>query len=206
MLLAEASWLFRRSAYDESAARAGQAISLADQQGDLPRQTAARLWRGRALTWQGRHEDARAALEDALKHARRAGDRSAIAESLRYLAIVANNVSDYPRAERLLAEALEAHGSGGSATERAAVLTQLGAVLYNVERFEEAAARFEEGLRIFTLAGYRYGEAVCAGNLASVAGARNELGLGSPPGAGGAGRRTRARRPRGHRDDAGADR
>ncbi len=176
VLLARASWLFRRSAYDESASCADEAIRLADEQDDARRQTTARLWRGRALTWQGRHDEARAALEDAGRHARAVQDAVATAEALRYLAIVANNVGDYARGERLLTQALEALESQGSITDRASVLGQMGAVLYNAERFEEAAARFEEALRIFTLAGYRYGEAVCAGNLASVFAARNELG------------------------------
>jgi class 3 adenylate cyclase len=180
VLLAEASWLFRRSSYEESVARSDEAITLADQQADLRRQTAARVWRGRALTWQGRHEDARAALEDALQYARTVGDPSIVAESLRYLAIVANNVGDYPRSERLLRQALQVLGSGGSATDRAAALGQLGAVLFNAERFEESAARFEEGLRIFSLAGYRYGEAVCAGNLATVLAAQSKLGRALP--------------------------
>ncbi len=175
VLMAEASWYFRRSAYEESAARAARATTLADRQSDPHRRTAARLWRGRALTWQGRHDDARAALDEALRHAQAAGDAVSSAEALRYLAIVANNVSDYTTGERLLREALQTLGTAGSATDRASVLGQLGAVLYNAERLEEAAAAFEEALRIFSLAGYRYGEAVCAGNLASVFGARHEL-------------------------------
>jgi tetratricopeptide (TPR) repeat protein len=177
VLLAEASWSFRRSDYEECAAGASRAVALADAHGDDRRRFAARLWRGRALTWQGRHDDARAALEDALAQARSAGDPVGTAECLRYLAIVANNTADLAVGERLLREALHVlDGSGaGSATDRASVLGQLGAVLFNAERLEEAAAVMEEALRIFTVAGYRYGEAVCAGNLATVAAARGEL-------------------------------
>jgi class 3 adenylate cyclase/tetratricopeptide (TPR) repeat protein len=175
VLLARAGWEFRRSHYDSSATLAGQAVRLTDEDGDPALRTSARLWRGRALAWQGRHAAAREALEDALVRARESGDPSLISESLRYLAIVANNVGDYSSARRLLDEALGVLEPGSLPAERASVLAQIGAVLYNQQDYPAARAALEEGLRIFRLAGYRYGEAVCAGNLATIAASQTRL-------------------------------
>jgi tetratricopeptide (TPR) repeat protein len=176
VLLARASWAFRRSRYEESESLATQAVSLADDAGDLVRGAAARLWRGRALTWRGQHRAARGSLQDALLRAREAGDAIAVAESLRYLAIVASNVSDTGAAQDLLHEALRTlHEAGAGDVDRAKVLAQLGAVLFNAQLLDEAIGPLEQARRTFALAGFRYGEAVCAGNLATIAASRGEL-------------------------------
>jgi tetratricopeptide (TPR) repeat protein len=48
-------------------------------------------------------------------------------------------------------------------------------VLFNAQLLDEAIGPLEQARRTFALAGFRYGEAVCAGNLATIAASRGEL-------------------------------
>ena len=83
---------------------AEQAIALAESHGLDDLAMEAQLWLGKGLTWEGKHDEARDAL-DAVARRRRAGrPAQVIAESLRYLAIVAGNVSEFALAAELLDE------------------------------------------------------------------------------------------------------
>ena len=101
-----------------------------------------------------------------------------ISESLRYLAIVASNVSDFPRARTLLAEALTMHTEDNDDEGASMVLVQLATVLYNEGHFADARAELERVLPIVMSSDHRYREAVVVSNLAAIVVQQGELGYG----------------------------
>ena len=68
-------WLFHHSDYAGQHALAEQAIALAESHGLADLAMEAQLWLGKGLTWEGKHEEARAALDASLAAGRRAGRR-----------------------------------------------------------------------------------------------------------------------------------
>jgi tetratricopeptide (TPR) repeat protein len=107
LLVAQARWSFLHSEYAAQGDFASEAAAVAREAGLLDVETNAVLWRGKGLTWAYEHDEARSTLEHALALARQAGLRSVESETLRYLAIVANNQSRLAEAEQLLYQALE---------------------------------------------------------------------------------------------------
>ena len=95
VMLNRCRWLFNHSEYTAQHELAEQAIALAESHGLDGLAMEAQLWLGKGLTWEGKHDEARAALDASLAAARRANRRSVIADSLRYLAIIAGNVSEF---------------------------------------------------------------------------------------------------------------
>ena len=171
-------WLFHHSDYAGQHALAEQAIALAESHGLADLAMEAQLWLGKGLTWEGKHEEARAALDASLAAGRRAGRRSVIAESLRYLAIVAGNVSEFALAAELLDETIAMHIEDGDQQNEATVLVQMATVLYNQGHYAAARERLEQALPILVSTGFRYREAVVVSNLAAIVVQQGELGHG----------------------------
>ncbi len=176
LLLRWASWHFHHSEYEEQAVPAQSAVALAMQAGMADLEADALLWWGRGLTWKGAHAQARDVLEQALAKARAAEQPRLVGESLRYLGIVANNESEFPRAIALLEEAGAAHRANNDLEGESTVLVQLGSVLFNQGRHREARAWLEECLPIFVASGHKYRQAVVKSNLGAILLQEGELG------------------------------
>ena len=99
-----------------------------------------------------------------------------VGESLRYLGIVANNESQFPRAIALLEEAGAAHRASNDLEGESTVLVQLGSVLFNQGRHREARTWLEECLPIFVASGHKYRQAVVTSNLGAILLQEGELG------------------------------
>lgn len=123
----------------------------------------------RALRGQGR-----AAASVGAGPTRRAGP--ARGESLRYLAIVANNESQFPLAIGLLEQARAVHAANKDVEGESSTLVQLGSVLYNLGRLREARVWLEESLPIFVASGHKYRQAVVRSNLGTILLQEGELG------------------------------
>ena len=178
LLLTRCRWAFHHSEYEAQQGFAREAIDIAQSANRDDLEPEARLWLGKGLTWEGRHDAAREALDIALQGARPRGQRRVISESLRYLAIVASNVSDFPRARTLLAEALTMHTEDNDDEGASMVLVQLATVLYNEGHFADARAELERVLPIVMSSNHRYREAVVVSNLAAIVVQQGELGYG----------------------------
>ena len=177
-MLNRCRWLFNHSEYTAQHELAEQAIALAESHGLDGLAMEAQLWLGKGLTWEGKHDEARAALDASLAAARRANRRSVIADSLRYLAIIAGNVSEFALAARLLEETIAIHIADGDRQGEATVLVQMASVLYNEGHFAAARERLEQALPILVSTGFRYHEAVVVSNLAAIVVQQGELGHG----------------------------
>ncbi|HEX6888267.1 MAG TPA: adenylate/guanylate cyclase domain-containing protein, partial [Candidatus Nanopelagicales bacterium] len=175
-LLRWASWHFHHSEYEDQAVPAQAAVTLARQAGLTDLEADALLWWGRGLTWKGAHGQAKHVLEQALARAREAGAPRLVGESLRYLAIVANNESEFPRAIALLEEARAAHRANNDLEGESTTLVQLGSVLFNQGRHREARVWLEECLPIFVASGHKYRQAVVTSNLGAILLQEGELG------------------------------
>jgi tetratricopeptide (TPR) repeat protein len=178
LLLTRSRWAFHQSDYAGQEASARRAIDLARSAGIATLEAEARLWLGKGLTWESRHQDAREALDAALEAARANGQRRVVTETLRYLAIVAGNISEFARAKELLAEVIAMHREEGDDEGVSVGLVQLATVLFNEGHFAEARERLERALPIVVASGFRYREAVVVSNLAAIVVQLGELGHG----------------------------
>ena len=178
LLLTRSRWTFHHSQYGAQEAAALEAIELAQAVGRGDLVTEGRLWLGKGLTWEGKHQAAREALDAAVAGARALGQRRVITESLRYLAIVASHVSAFAQARKLLADVVAIHREDDDEEGEAVALVQLASVLFNEGRFADAREALEEALPIVVASGFRYREAVVLSNLASIVVQQGELAYG----------------------------
>ena len=175
LLLVKGQLSFVHSDYDAARNATGQAVEIATaiERDDLLAE--ATLWRGKALTWGEEPEEARTSLTLAVELARTAGRPEVVGEGLRYLAMVAGNVGDYPTSVDLATQARAAFARVGDTEMESAALAQLATTYFHMHRYAEAQEAFEATLPIFRRSGHRYREAVNTGNLASIALARGRL-------------------------------
>jgi tetratricopeptide (TPR) repeat protein len=176
VLLAGTRYAFNESDYSAQAVTARRAVELSKEAGLVETEVDARLWWGKGLAWEGQHDAARDVLEEALAGARATGQQVLVGETLRYLAIVANNCSEFPLAVELLEEARAVHHEDDDPENESVVLVQLASVLYNQGHYEEARRCLEEALPILTGSGYKYRQAVVTSNLGSIEMVQGELG------------------------------
>lgn len=164
---------FTVSQYDDAEVWAEQAVEAATAAGLLERAAEARLWQGKALTWHDEADAARATLAHALEDARQVDRPLLVAESLRYLSMLANNEGDYAEALDLVAQAREVFAAAEDLEGEGTALVQQATTLYNISRIDEARVALEQVLPVFRRSGHAYREAVVLGNLGSIA-----MGLG----------------------------
>ena len=169
LLLSQAEWRFLHSEYDAAASHCDQAVELASSLGRPDLLARALLWQGKNLTWSRDPDAARERLECAVEEARAAGLVSVLGESLRYLAMVAGNVGDYPRSVELGMQAREVFAGIGDVEMESASLAQLATTYFKMGDLSAAQAVLEETLPIFRNAGHRYRETINTGNLAAIA-------------------------------------
>ena len=166
-LLAQSRRAFEVSEYD-------QAVDLASQAADLARgcrlddQIAqGHLWAGKALTWHGEGAAASERLNTALGVARAQGRTAIVAESLRYLAMLATNEGRFADALDLGAQAREEFAKDGDLEAESTALAQHAVTLFHLGRVDESRELFEQVLPVFMASGHLYRQAVVVGNLAS---------------------------------------
>jgi class 3 adenylate cyclase/tetratricopeptide (TPR) repeat protein len=176
LLITRSKVAFFRSAYDEQSALTSEAVELARMAGSVELEALAFLWWGKGLTWQGNHDEARRRLEQALERARAAGDTRRAGESLRYLAIVAGNVSEFGKALELLEEARDVHRTVEDLHGESQAVAQMATVFYNMGDFTSARRCLEQAIPVFELIGYRYAKALATSNLAIIAFGQGRFG------------------------------
>lgn len=139
-----------------------QALDIAEACQDTRRAAAAYLQWGKILVRQGKHEQARQRLEEALRIAslpqpeNNFGDLQAGA--LRVLGNTMLYFGDYPQARQYYLRALEIHQQTNDRRSEAMALNNLGLVeLYQVN-YPEARAYFEQSLMVCRLIGDRQAE------------------------------------------------
>jgi predicted ATPase len=176
VLVARSRRSFNDSDYTAQSHTAQRAVELARDAGLAEMEVEARLWWGKGLTWDFQHDAAQAVLQKTLEGARRTGQRRLVGETLRYLAIVANNRSEFPEAVSLLEQARDVHRADGDAESEVVVVVQLSSVLYNQGHYAAARVLLEEALPVFMASGYKYRQAVAMSNLGVLLLALGELG------------------------------
>jgi class 3 adenylate cyclase/tetratricopeptide (TPR) repeat protein len=176
--LARCRQLFHSSEYDTQIATAMATVEEAGAAGLPERQVEAQLWLGQGYAWRGDHDDANRVLKGALVGARATHQSRLEAETLRYLAIVANNRSEFDSAVALLEEAWEATRRSGDEEGETYVLVQQATVFFNLGRFRDARERLVLAIPRFEASGYRYRLAIGLSNLATTIVMQGELGEG----------------------------
>jgi class 3 adenylate cyclase/tetratricopeptide (TPR) repeat protein len=176
VLVARSRRSFNDSEYAAQNRTAQRAVELAHDAGLVEMEVEARLWWGKGLTWDYQHDAARAVLEQTLEGARQTAQRWLEGETLRYLAIVANNRSEFPEAVALLEQARDVHRADGDAESEGVVVVQLSSVLYNQGHYASARVLLEEAMPTFMASGYKYRQAVVMSNLGVMLLALGELG------------------------------
>ena len=168
-LLGESRRAFEASDYGVAVDLAVRASGLARDSGLPERVAEGHLWAGKALTWHGRGAEAREQLDTALTLARAQDRTPVVAETLRYLAMLASNEGRFDEAlERGLAARAEFVKDGDVEAENTA-LAQHAVTLFNLGRVEESRDLFEQVLPVFAASGHLYRQAIVLGNLASSA-------------------------------------
>ena len=175
VLLARCRLAFEHSEYGDAQRWADQAADLAETAKLRTGLVEALLWRGKAQTWGSELEAARGSLQGALDLAEELGLVGQMAETLRYLAMVANNAGDYPTALSLIARSREAFRREGDTEAENVAVAMYASTCFNMGRLEESRASFEQMLPVFRRSGHRYREAVTLGNLAEIARSQGQL-------------------------------
>ncbi len=165
----------RRAIYHEetadfgaSATSAQQAVQWAEQAADLQLKAASLVAWGIALWRQGRLDESRAHLEEALALAREHGDRLNEAASLHSLGTVSYFRGDCRSARESLERALELRRALGDRRSESASLNNLVGVYHGLGDLARAQECNLQTLAIFQTIGDRVGEARALGNLAQV--------------------------------------
>jgi class 3 adenylate cyclase/tetratricopeptide (TPR) repeat protein len=176
LLLRQGHWAFNASDFEAQVEAARQAIDRARAAGLEVTEVEAQLLCGQGLAWDSQHAAANEVLEEALAGARATGRPWLIGESLRYMAIVAGNQSDFDRSIELLEEARLVHRDSDEPDGEGLVLAQMATTFFNQGRYREARTYLEQALPIFTASGYKYRQAAAIGNLGTIVVMEGEFG------------------------------
>ena len=177
-LLALSRRAFESSAYPEAVDLADRAATAAAGAGLVNRIAEGRLAAGKALTWAEQGAAARERLDEALLAARQAGRTALVAETLRYLAMLASNEGAYPEALARGTEAIAEFAKDGDVEAESTAWAQHGVTLFLVGRIAEARQAFERVLPVFRGSGHVYRQAIAVGNLAAIAQVEGDLTAG----------------------------
>ena len=166
-LLAQSRRAFEASEYDAAVDLATRAADAARGCGLDEQVAQGHLWAGKALTWHGEGAAASERLNTALGVARAQGRTAIVAESLRYLAMLASNEGRFGDALDLGAQAREEFAKDGDLEAESTALAQHAVTLFRLGRVDESRDLFEQVLPVFMASGHLYRQAVALGNLAS---------------------------------------
>ena len=138
---------------------------LAAAAGDVERQAKAHLQAGQAHRARGEYELARADFHVAIDLARRSGARYSEAETLRAIAITAQEQGDATVQRETFERSLTLARELGDRRAERRTLNSLGVMEENDGRYEEARAYFEQSLALGRAIGDRTGVGTVLGNL-----------------------------------------
>ena len=146
-----------------------EALDLLRDLGEEPRLEGGVL-RGLAIVRriQGRMDDARALLEQAMHVLRRSGDRREEGRVLGNLAVLHKNLGRTDEARALYADALAIHREVGNRRSEGIHLGELALMAWELGRLNEALQLYEESLQIHREVGNRRVEAQVISNLANL--------------------------------------
>ncbi|HEU4331169.1 MAG TPA: adenylate/guanylate cyclase domain-containing protein [Lapillicoccus sp.] len=166
-LLGQSRHAFESSEYDRAVDLATRAADTARDAGLGARVAEGHLWSGKALTWQGDGAAAQTQLDTALVAARTAGQTALVAETLRYLAMLASNEGRFADALEFGVQAREEFAKDGDLEAESTAMAQHAVTLFNLGRVAESREIFEQVLPVFMASGHLYRQSVALGNLAS---------------------------------------
>lgn len=142
---------------------------------ELPHSARALFAEGQALSAQGKADEARPILENALVLARSAKDQILEMSCLRELGNVANRLAEYEDAITNYSQCLEIAHALGDYRNISAVQNNWGSIEWDLGELDAAQARFNEALSIYRKIGNRLGEAKALNNLSNIMADRGEL-------------------------------
>ncbi|MCI0394084.1 MAG: tetratricopeptide repeat protein [Chloroflexi bacterium] len=154
---------------------AGEVVRWAEAAGDPQGKSEGLIAWGRALWRQGRFEEARQQLEQALALARQQGYRPGEATSLHHLGTVFYYLGHHYRAQEYLEQALAIRRSLGDRGGEAVTLTNLLSVYHGLGDLSKARVYGQKALAIDQVIGNRRGEALTLNNLGAVYHALGDL-------------------------------
>jgi predicted ATPase/Tfp pilus assembly protein PilF len=142
---------------------------------DLPRSARALFAEGQALSAQGRSDEARPKLENALVLARSSTDQILEMSCLRELGNVANRLSEYDDAIIFYSQCLEIAQALGDYRNISAVQNNWASIEWDLGDLDAAQVRYNEALLIYRKIGNRLGEAKALNNLSNIMADRGDL-------------------------------
>jgi tetratricopeptide (TPR) repeat protein/DNA-binding XRE family transcriptional regulator len=156
---AVAALLQQDGPWAEAVIRHTAAVHAAGQIGDQPGLAGALSDLGVVRCITGNHQQAAAALDQALTIYRDLGDDLGRANTLSELGVVRRITGDYPQAAAVMDEALAIYRDLGDRLGQARVLSDLGALNRMMGQLAEAPPPLDEALAIYRDLGHRLGEA-----------------------------------------------
>ncbi len=168
--------LWQHGAYDEAMRHLEQALHLNDHQPNSPISVLALKGLGALYNERGENENARTCYEQALRIARRIGDRRGEAAALGNLGNLLSDQGDHLQARELYLQALEIYRQVASWRAQSMVLNNLGALAYYLGNYAEAQDFYEQSLHIKWKIQDRPGEGMTLANLGGLFYAMGDYG------------------------------
>lgn len=167
--LRRANFAFNTGAYEQAAAAAREAVSLAHQAGNVEKEAEGyHIW-GSALDFQLTSPEGLEKLEQALKLAREARLVNLEADVLLSLGPHFSDLNQYGQARTYLSAALEIYQRLNDRWGEGRTLSNLGVTYWGEGRYSEAKAYFEAAMQAMREIGARRGEGIMLGNLGVIA-------------------------------------
>ncbi len=167
--LRRANFAFNTGAYEEAAAAAQEAVSLAHQAGAVEKEAEGyHIW-GSALDFQLTSPEALEKLEQALKLARAARMVNLEADVLMSLGPHFSDLNQYEQARTYLSAALEIYQQLNDRWGEGRTLSNLGVTYWGEGSYSEAKTYFEAAMQAMREIGSRRGEGIMLGNLGVIA-------------------------------------
>jgi predicted ATPase/DNA-binding SARP family transcriptional activator/Tfp pilus assembly protein PilF len=168
LLVEQARFLIKQSAYEPGIQIAKRAVDLAQAVHDDVTEAASRRWWGQALFRQGEYDAAQAQLEQAVALAQTAQAPEVEADSLGILGGIRWSQGDYAGVTPYLERALRIYREIGNRGDQAGMLNNLGITAVEQGNYSDAGAYYEEALRVMEAIGDRQSVGAVLNNLGNV--------------------------------------
>jgi predicted ATPase/DNA-binding SARP family transcriptional activator/Tfp pilus assembly protein PilF len=168
LLVEEARFLIKQSAYESGVEVAKRAIDLAQAGQDVLTEAVARRWWGQALFRRGEYQAAQVQLDQAVSLAQAVQAYEVEADSLGILGGLRWGQGDYAGVKPYLERALRIYREIGNRADQAGMLNNLGITAVEQGDYSEASVRYEEALRIMQAIGDRQSVGAILNNLGNV--------------------------------------
>jgi tetratricopeptide (TPR) repeat protein len=155
--------------YDFAFQEAQLAVEQAREMGDLESEAKALGEWSMALTWQGKHDEARGYAKIGLEICRQIQDTEGEARMLNSLAIAYYYQGDYEQARKYYLLGLEINEKADDQRGVAQSINNLAIIASSQGSFKEARKYYEEGLKVCRSIGFRWNESKVLNNLGHMA-------------------------------------